>query len=96
MRIHCAAVRLSDGSIWEGDNHASIISQLPRNLDLSGMIMGFVTDTGRVVDGVATSSPMFVDRREAHEIALASGQIAGGGEPLLVSEMLTRPIKEGR
>jgi hypothetical protein len=58
-------------------DHASVLAKLSKDDILSGVLMGFVTDTER-----------FVDRAEAYIIALRAGQVKARAEKILTSEDL--------
>lgn len=67
-RIDCAAIKAPDGRVWTGHRHAHCIATIIQATGIprvgSGYKQGFVTQSKR-----------FVNRKEAAQLAFASGQI---------------------
>ena len=72
-KIKAAAIKRSDGVISTHISHCAIISHSPEGTCKEGSSQGFITTTGR-----------FVDRKEAAEIALSSGQISKSEDNFLM------------
>lgn len=65
-RIEFSAIKSADGRIFGGRRHADIIAT---------MVMDYETSPHYGVQGFLTNRLRFVDRKEAAEIALSSGQV---------------------
>lgn len=68
--ILCAAIRRLDGSVDLGYRHDQIYSRVPKEQMTEVYGIDFYDDMGFL-----TSKNRFVGRREAYQIALASGQV---------------------
>jgi hypothetical protein len=88
-RIGCAALLLDGRIIVAGFNHAACYKLADANI-------GYKPKT--IEQGFVTMKNRFVDRFEAFEIAVKSGQVKDRGETgadrMLISEMLNFPPKE--
>jgi len=77
-RIDCAAVKSTDGRVWTGKRHHHCIATIVQaGLKVSHGDQGFVTMSGR-----------YVDREEAAELILKTGQCKLNHPPLAYSEDL--------
>lgn len=81
MIIKAAIKRISDGKVWAGHRHLDCFEGVfIEEGDLTGLIRGFVTDTGE-----------FLDRKEAFKHAVICNQIEDpkdGKERALISDDL--------
>ena len=71
MKVIVQAAIQHNGIIYKGDRHKNIKIKMPKHLGYAGAEEGFVTNTG-----------IFLDRKEAAELAYEMGQISEPVEKL--------------